>query len=483
MDKSTIMNKNIQFHYSQKSMVDDFGRVFFYNNKVFREISNKNYCLELLNSDLFKELIGENLIPQTSITNEFSNNTDSLVLEHEKILESLQHEWSYQMLKDAAILVLKINTICNKYGYELKDAHTLNILFKGCKPVFVDIGSISLKKENTLWTAYSEFLNSFFFPLLFWSNNKHYIVRKLLESNFHRMFTIPFQSFEDSNLLSLINLNHHFYEFKVNKRIIFKTRKKHFFIDGFRKVFNFSLKKMLRINNYFASYSKEKDLTKVFPYKKIQKTILDLIPPKANSLWAGYHSKFYNDFEKIIISDRFNRLLDIINKYDDINSAIDLAGNEGYFSYLLSKKTKIDKIILADYDENAIDKAFINFKQNKITSITPLLLNFMFTPNMEDTAKRLKSDIALSLAVTHHLILTSGFSLSAILERLASYSKKYVMVEFMPLGLWSIENKKEQKLPDWYNVEWFRKEFSSKFELILEEQVEENRIVFFGKLK
>ena len=102
---------------------------------------------------------------------------------------------------------------------------------------------------------------------------------------------------------------------------------------------------------------------------------------------------------------------------------------------------------------------------------------------MEDTAKRLKSDIALSLAVTHHLILTSGFSLSAILERLASYSKKYVMVEFMPLGLWSIENKKEQKLPDWYNVEWFRKEFSSKFELILEEQVEENRIVFFGKLK
>ena len=479
--ESNLINKTEQFNYSLKSMVDDFGRVFFYNNKVYREISNKKYCLELLDSELFKELLKENLIPQTIITNEFSEKANSLVLEHEKILESLEHEWSYQMFKEAAILVLKINTICNKYGYELKDAHSLNVLFKGYKPMFVDIGSISLKKNSKAWTAYEEFLNSFFIPLLFWSNNKHFIVRKLVESNFYRIFTIPFQSFQDSNLLSLLNIN--YYELKVNKKIILKTEKKSKLIEITGRALNFILKKILRTNKYSLNYNLEKDLTKIFPYDKIQDTILNLNPPKAHSLWEGYHSKFYNNFEEIEISQRFKRLQEIIFKCVDINSVIDLAGNEGYFSYLLSKNKNIEKIILVDYDENAIDKAFLNFKHNNITNITPLLLNFMFTPNMEDTAKRLKSDLAVSLAVTHHLILTGGFSLSTILERLASYSNKYVMIEFMPLGLWSQEIREKQTLPDWYNLEWFRNEFSSKFELILEEQVEENRIVFFGKLK
>jgi hypothetical protein len=30
------------------------------------------------------------------------------------------------MYKDAAILIFEINRICNKYGYELKDAHPYN---------------------------------------------------------------------------------------------------------------------------------------------------------------------------------------------------------------------------------------------------------------------------------------------------------------------------------------------------------------------
>lgn len=69
-------------------------------------------------------------------------------------------------------------------------------------------------------------------------------------------------------------------------------------------------------------------------------------------------------------------------------------------------------------------------------------------------AQRLGADIVIALAVTHHLILTQKVKLDTIVELLYSYSKRYVIVEFMPLGLWS-EGATDVEVPDWYNLDWF----------------------------
>ena len=190
-----------------KSMLDDFGRVFFMDDKVYRGINPEQmeYCTKLLTSPLFRELDEKGLIPKTH-PSEFSTTDYQLVLEHEKLLEILQHEWTFDMLKDASLLILEVNNICNKHGYELKDAHTLNILFRGTTPVFVDIGSIipKITSSEDTWFAYDEFLCSFFIPLLFWSKGFVYITRKLLESHFYRMSTIPSQTMAESGLLNLL---------------------------------------------------------------------------------------------------------------------------------------------------------------------------------------------------------------------------------------------------------------------------------------
>jgi hypothetical protein len=471
--------------YSHKSMVDSFGRVFFYNNRVFREITKEkeSFCLELLNSDMFKELIEKELIPLTFISHEF-NESKNLILEHKKVLESLQHEWTFEMFKDASLMVLEINEICNKYGYELKDAHTLNVLFDNSKPVFVDFGSIDLISYKDNWIAYEEFLNSFFVPLLFWSKNELFIVRKLLESNFHRMFTIPAQNIEDSELYKLLGVEKNTYEFSVKKTKFLVTRKNIAFINFFVKASNKLLKIVFNKKNKLFRYElRIGRLTNVFPQNEIKNNINSLLKSEVSSEWKGYHSKFYNDIESINYSHRFKRLLEIINELKDIQTVIDLAGNEGYFSFLLSKETNLRNIILVDYDENAINTAYLNIKELNSKNVTPLLLNFMFTPDLLGTSKRLKSDVVVALAVTHHLLLTDNFSLSSIFERFIMFSNKYVIVEFMPLGLWSIETKILQKLPEGYTVEWFRNELVKHFELLIEEQLEENRIVFVGKIK
>ena len=218
--------KDIKF--SLMSMADDFGRVFFSGGKVYRAIENtkEEYCLSLLQSDLFKELSEKGMIPVTKIS-DFKLEEFDLILEHEKLLETIPYEWTFSMLKDAAIAIFEINGICNKYGYELKDAHVYNILFRGTQPVLIDIGSISLKgSANNSWNAYEDFLGSFIIPLLFWSENKFYIAHKLLESIDHAIMTIPKQSLKDSGLLELLDITKVPYQFKVRSKNIFSTNNK-----------------------------------------------------------------------------------------------------------------------------------------------------------------------------------------------------------------------------------------------------------------
>ena len=66
---NSIVDKEIMF--SQISMGDDFGRVFYREDKLYRAIyqEKKEYCSNLINSPLFSELSNRNLIPKTKIAN------------------------------------------------------------------------------------------------------------------------------------------------------------------------------------------------------------------------------------------------------------------------------------------------------------------------------------------------------------------------------------------------------------------------------
>lgn len=464
--------------FSTKSMMDDFGRVFFMDNRVFRAIQNdkKEYCLELIKSKLFTELQEKELIPKTSIT-EYSIDGYDLILEHERLTETLQHEWSFNMLKSAAEMVLQVNEICSGYGYELKDAHSLNILFKGTKPLWVDIGSIA-KSQSKNWIAYNEFVSSMLVPLLFWSEGKIYVTRKLLESNFHRIDVLPTELMVESDLLSILQTNIRRHNFTFSRKKIISTKNKVKWINGIKDLVNTSLniltkRKDVQLIQYTAEY---------IPYAASKSILNKLVSPPVSSYWQNYHNQYYSDNGKLKPSKRMERIIELIKNTDEINSVIDLAGNQGLVCKLIRSSTKVENITLTDYDSNAIDFAFTSIKKEKINNINLLLLNFMFTRDLKDTSNRIKSDLAMALAVTHHLILSNHYSPEAIFERVKMYSKKYVMIEFMPLGLWAIDSDDKIQVPEWYNENWFKSKFENYFKIIKQEKLEDNRILFFGEI-
>jgi hypothetical protein len=452
----------LEVTFSPLSLVDDFGQVFFYKGRIFRGIQKgkSEICLDFLKSDLFNKLERESLLVKTWVS-ELNHEHYDLILEHELLQESKPHHWSFNMYKDAAMLILRLNETCKEFDYELKDAHPYNVLFKNNRPIFVDFGSILKKTDSSdNWSAYGQFVNYNYLQLLIWSKGDYFTARKLIEDgNSPVARTIPMTSVLDSSITRF---------FDNTRSNIIKNNAVFLCVKAFNKLSRYLFKK----NTINLIYN-----TKLKPYKKIKKSLSVLQKVDTDSTWKNYHNS-YKAEEEILSTTRFDRIIELIKVHaGEIQTSTDLAGNQGVFSQILYKKMKLKKLILTDYDEMAIDIAYTSLKCTE-AQIIPFLYNFML-PFREEEAIGLKSDIAFALAITHHLILTQKYALNTIFRRISAHSNKYVAIEFMPLGLW--DGNTAPEMPEWYNLEWFKKEFLNYFELIHEENLESNRIFFLGK--
>lgn len=421
-----------EISYPSGNLVDPFGRVFFKGDKVFRSVSKEyvDFCHELLDSGLINELTEKKLIPRTIIS-EYEIDDYSMVLEHERVGYTRPSEWIFSMFKDAGLAILEINNICKKYGYCLKDAHPWNITFKNNKPIFLDLGSIVRIDDRLDKFFEQEFKNTILYPLILWSKNEDLLAQAVLSNpaNMYK-FTIPKATLSDSRL----------------------------------------------INGLLSSLGEAPEMEENY-IKKI------CISKSEDTMWKEYQDEFFLDLKENKLCKRFQRfkkIKELLGEFSsDAKSVVDLAGNMGAMAYYLEIDGKYERIITVDYDENAVEISYKRFKEIESETET-YLLNFMLPKNHE-VFEYFKSDIVLGLAVTHHLILTQNFSLEFIFDRMAAYSKKYVYIEFMPLGLWG--GGELPKIPSWYTEDWFEKMFAKKFNLIHKEQLEKNRVIFIGEIK
>ena len=469
--KSRIVIPEEKISYSSYSIADSYGRVFFYDDRVFRAVS-KHYeeeCKQFLASDLYKFLVNKKFIPATDVTNYVVSNYN-LVIEHEKLPISEPHQWSFSMFRDAALLLLELNEICNSYGYEIKDGHPYNILFNENRPVFVDIGSIVKCENRKVWTAYQQFLDSFYIQLLIWQKGDYFLLRKLIEDGnkaIHRF--IPMTNILNSSMLNSVYSELYKTEIYFFRRLIFST----LYNSTLRYNFILILERYLKYLtfNCWGGFNK---LNSLHNLAYVKKKIEGLNKPSINSYWGKYHNA-YNE----AVPQRFIEIVELVKLYaSDIHSATDLAGNQGIFCEFLLSKIDLKKVYLIDYDENAVDIAFNNFKQKNL-KIFPYLSNFL-VPIRDREIGYFKSDIVFALAVTHHLILSQNYNIDFIFSIIKKASKKYVAIEFMPLGLW--DGKKAPPIPDWYTRDWFANVFCKYFDLLVERELEPNRILFLGKI-
>jgi SAM-dependent methyltransferase len=76
-------------------------------------------------------------------------------------------EWTAAQWQAAAELTLRLAQKAVDGGWTLKDATPLNVLFAGARPVFVDVLSFERRDpQSRIWLAYAQFVRTFLLPLV-----------------------------------------------------------------------------------------------------------------------------------------------------------------------------------------------------------------------------------------------------------------------------------------------------------------------------
>jgi hypothetical protein len=460
-----------EIEFSDLSSVDDVGRVFFRGERVFRAIRHEavERVRELFSCGLVEELVENGIFPASWIT-DYTLEGYGLVVEHARCFPvTYPYEWSFSMLRDAAVAVLKTNLLARKYGYQTQDCHGFNIVFDGVRPKFVDLGSfVRVLDEFKGWLAHEEFLRFYYYPLKIWKDGNGYIARMML---------LGYMSMPHSSYL--------LYRYPLC-RMVDPSRLENA-ARLFCKLKTFTgMPSEAKADGFIMNLARRLAVLNRLPFMKVDLhawmgKIERLSLKSYETMWGGYHRELYRD-GNILPTPRFNTIVEIVKGLGPA-SLLELAGNQGILSMMLAAELPGVSLTCTDYDEIAVDAMYLKAKERGIT-VSPALLDFVYptlTSHGKHPCDRFRAEAVLALAVTHHLLLTGRMPIDTVFRSISSFSRKYVLVEFMPLGLH--DGVSAPPLPAWYNVDWFRNNFRAEFDLLREEVLEENRILFVGKLK
>lgn len=394
--------------YDTGSFRDPAGRIFYSNNKVYREINEQGKKrLAFLKNGLLDDLLKNNFLIETKILNK---NKKNIILQHKKIkFISYPYEWTFNQLKDAAIFHLDFQIYLLKKNAKLIDATPYNIQFINNKPIFIDALSISKYKDGDYWFGHNQFIESFLNPLL---------LKAKKGVNFNNWFKGNLEGISTEDIFNILN----FKDFIsptifINIYLLHKAHLKSK-INFYNKS---SIKQKFNKNSYF------------FLLKNLKNYIKKLKPKHQLSNWENYSKDhFYKNNEE---TTKFNVVNNFIKK-KKIKFLADLGCNDGKFSEYASKNKT--QVIGFDFDLNVIDKSYLKAKkENK--NFFPIYSDFSNPSgdigwnNVERKSlqKRSKFDGLIALALIHHLCLGKNIPIDQVIKWIVSFAPTG-LIEFVP---------------------------------------------------
>lgn len=165
---------------SLPSFRDPAGRLFRIEDRILRGVTDEAWTqtASLLDGPTIKsavekgQWISSTRLPdqeaQAIQATSRSLSNLAVFLEHPRIeIPTFPYEWIPEMLYDAARLTLDLSMSLLQEGATLKDATPFNVLFRGSKPIWVDVTSIESRNPlDPTWAAYGQFHRAFLLPLL-----------------------------------------------------------------------------------------------------------------------------------------------------------------------------------------------------------------------------------------------------------------------------------------------------------------------------
>lgn len=324
---------------------------------------------------------------------------------------SYPYEWSFGMLQDAALLTLRLARNLMGRGAILRDGSAYNVLFDGHRPVFVDLGSLGERFEGQPWAGYGQFCDHFLAPLLL-ESGKGVSFQPALRSNLEGLpasSLAPF--FRGFAALRPGVLAH------VHLRAWLEKRAQTLRLDERRRIRDVRL----------PPGALEAQLAKL-------ERLVSGLRSRAATVWASYAQKTYDEAAARAKDSFVERAAEHLRTGA---TAWDVGANTGRHSRLLAARA--GTVVAMDADAGAVDVLYRSLGQDPPPArVLPLVVD-VTNPSpgqgwrgaeRADLGSRSRPQLALYLALLHHLCLSRGVPLSAVLDWMAD-SSELAVIEFV----------------------------------------------------
>ena len=439
------------------SFRDRDGRVFYIEGEVYRGLGEAAWAdwLALSQTGFFESASAQGKIVATAeadLPQEVLRSLNPLwvgTLRHERIpFVSYPYEWSFAMLRDAALLQLELLEAALREGMTLKDSSSFNIQWLGAKPVFIDVPSFQRRPQGEPWIGYLQFCQLFLYPLLL-AAYKGLDFRSWLRGSIDGITPEECRRVMSTrDLLRSGVLTHVHLQAKLRQR----TR------DSERSV---------RRDLSRAGFHEQLILNNV---RGLRKLIRKLEPRETSSHWISYaDDNSYAEEERR-------------QKLEFVKAAVsrsgwrlvwDLGCNTGVFTRIASRHA--DYSVAMDSDPMVIDRLYRDLRREGHETILPLVCNLADpSPALgwrgaerKSIAGRGAPDLILGLALIHHLVIGANLPLEEVVEWLATFGA-HLIVEFVakddPMAQRLLLNKVDQ-FGD-YDREAFERLLSAHLEIV-----------------
>ena len=403
-------------NFDSGSFRDRSARVFASGEQIYRALSTEAYTnwQQVSNQPFFRQRSLNGQIVGTEELSPIERQKFSLpgsvaaVLKHERIpFISYPYEWSFTMLKHAALVHLEILADAVSSGLILKDASPYNVQFRGSHAVFIDLGSFAPMVPGEPWLAYRQFCELMLFPLLLQAYRG-----------------VDFQTILRSQLEGISA--HQFIQWMR-------------WIDLFRPgVFtNGWLQAALEKKTQATPTSTVRDLqSSGFNSQLIERMLKNLKRIIERLKWVPRQTQWtsYNDTLSHVAEDgqAKSEFVHQVCQSKHRRLVWDLGCNDGRYSKIASRQAST--VVAMDQDHACVDRLF-NTSLESQSNILPLCIDLA---NMSPAQgwrgherKRLEDrgrpDLVICLGIIHHMVLAANIPLPDVVDWLASLGGELIL--------------------------------------------------------
>jgi hypothetical protein len=433
------------------SFRDPSGFVYKENGEFFRQI-NKFYKEDyelLINSGLYDELVSRKLLISHVELDKSPGGEGYKIIKPDPIpFISYFYEWSFSMLKDAAILTLEIQKAALVHGMSLKDASAFNVQFLNGHPILIDSLSFEKYEEGKPWVAYKQFVEHFLSPLSLMS---------YVDVRLGRLGEIFLNGIPVDLAASLLPLKS-----RLNLRLLFH-------------VFAHASSQKKHSGKGLGKNIKEKKFGKRALFgliDNLEGAVKSLKWKPEGTQWEDYYEEDKNNYK----SESFRHKGELVKKFvGEVKpeTVWDMGANTGHFSKIAASLSS--KVISFDIDYGAIEKNYLELKETGEQNILPLfsdLTNPASSVGWEGKERmsifeRGPADLVMALAFIHHLAIPHNIPFSYLAETFSKMGKNLI-IEFIEKDDSQAQillSTRRDIFPN-YNRDNFEKEFEAYFKTI-----------------